>query len=154
VKKPIKIELKNAAAIEAELKAVNGKAHQHTYTDYSGIADIAETAEKKLVGLVGAKSRAPGAVVYATSGASVANAYDYNRKGTAVRLERRASGWFLTSITEATIYKDGGETHLALTAQQDADAVAFFRRGYMIQPSAPHPTTAPESEFFPAQASE
>ena len=46
--KPIKITAENAAAIEAALKEVNGRAYQHAYTSLGEVEALAKTAEKRL----------------------------------------------------------------------------------------------------------
>lgn len=128
----MKIELKNAAAIEARLKQVNGRAEQHAYTTFREIECLAAAAEKRLLDLV-YKKDAPGAVYCETSGGRVPNSYRSTRNGTSVRLERKTAGWYLADVSQTTIYQDGGgDGVLILTPGQDAAAVALFRKQYRV----------------------
>ncbi len=133
--KPIRITEQNRAAIVAALANVNGKATAHTFTTYQQIEQIAAAAEKQLIGLVGSQKAAVGARFEATSGDKVANAYKYARIGTRVKLERRATGWFLIDAMEWMLYQNGGDRRLTLTAAQDARAVELFRAGYTTLPA-------------------
>lgn len=131
----VKIEEKNASAIEAALKAVNGRATAHAYTDYAEIAALADESEKEVLALVGSRKAAVGAVVESTSGGKVPNAYAKiarNRVGTTVKIERFATGWFLTGVKSATIYQSGGSDRLTLTEAQDAEAVKRLRSQYLV----------------------
>ena len=130
--KPIKVTIANAAAIESALAAVNGKAHEHCYTGYADIQMLTESYEAGLETLGIAKARRAGAVVTSTSGDSVPSAYKYSRVATTVRLERRATGWFLTQVSSAMIRKEGGKSRLTLTPEQDEEAVTHLRTGYAI----------------------
>lgn len=131
--KALKITEKNKVAIEAELSECNGKATAHAYTKYEDIAQCANIAEGKVIGLVGSQDRAIGAVFCAQSGSSVPNAYKYTRESTSIRIERRASGWFLTDVFRKALYKDGGKKWLVLTEQQDLAAVALLRKSYALR---------------------
>jgi hypothetical protein len=43
-----------------------------------------------------------------------------------VELERRSSGWFITSISVAIIYKAGGNLRLVLTDKQKEASLSRF----------------------------
>ena len=134
--KAIKVSAPNSAAIEAALHQSNGRADTHTYTDFAEIADLAATAERELLRIVGAKKDLPGAIFVSTSGTAVANAYKYSRQATRVTLERRATGWFLTDVEATQIYSDGGRERLSLTAAQREAAIARFCAQFtVIQPA-------------------
>lgn len=134
--KPIRITEQNRAAIFHILAGVNGRATAHTFTTYQQIEQIAAAAEKQLIGLVGSQKAAVGALFKASSGEKMPNAYKYPRSGTAVTLERRATGWFLIDASEVTLYASGGSAgRLTLTAAQDARAVELFRAGYTTLPA-------------------
>ena len=139
----IKVEQKNAEIIESALKAVNGRARSHAYTEYSEIAVLADESEKKVLalvgGLVGSQKAAVGAVVESTSGGNVANAYAKVarvRVGTTVTLERCATGWFLVGVAAAKVYQSGGKDRLTLTEAQDAAAAARLRSQYRVAHAA------------------
>ncbi len=125
---------KNKSVIEAVLKSVNGRATAHTYNSFEEILAAADKAEKTALELLGSKKEAIGAEWKQTSGERVANAYDrrsHTRVATGITLSRRPSGWFLVDVEPATIYKDGGNDGVIyLTEEQDAVAVAKFRKGY------------------------
>ena len=75
MKKPIQITEKNAAAIEAALAEVNGRAGAHAYTSFSEIEQLAKAAEARLSALGILKKNAQGARWTETSGSEVSNAY-------------------------------------------------------------------------------
>jgi len=129
--KPIRIESKNSAAIEAALKAVNGTAYNHCFTAFAEVLAVATDAEERVVGFVGSKARAVGATVGRTSGAAVLNAYANKcfgpRVATRVMLERRSTGWFLIDAKKAEVWQPGGGGgRIALTQSQRDLAVARF----------------------------
>lgn len=112
--------------VEKALKDVNGRAEGHTYTTIHDINDLVKDAESRLNALDLPKPQRVGAFFYSTSGADVPSAYKYSRAATRVGLERRASGWFLVSISADTIYKEGGKNNLMLTKAQAEEAVKRF----------------------------
>ncbi len=135
----IKVEQKNAEIIESALKAVNGRATQHTYTGFYQIDAVAAFGEKDVLALVGSKKAAVGAVVESTSGMKVSNAYAKRarvRVGTTVTLERCATGWFLVGVAAAEIFQEGGKDRLTLTEAQDAAAGARLRSQYRVAHAA------------------
>lgn len=133
MQKAIKITESNAAAIEAALKEVNGKAYSHTYNTATEIFALAQSSEKSLEKMGIAKARRSGAIVWSVSGEAVANSYKGTRLGTQIRLERRSSDWYLMEVTTARLWKEGGFTDLVLTKAQDEEAVANFRKQYVMK---------------------
>jgi hypothetical protein len=131
--KTLKITAENAQAIEDALREANGRAAEHTYTTYEEIEKIAARAERLLGGYISAVARYAGARYKSTSGGSVPNAYKFTRTATAVTLERRKAGWYLTEIRPTKIYKKGGNEALLLTPEQDAEAVVNLRKGYQVR---------------------
>ncbi len=133
---PIKITEENSAAIEAALKAVNGRACQHAYTAYLDLEVMAEAAEKRLEKMGLPKSRRSGAAWSETSGAAVSNSYakkGFSRPATSVRLERRSSAWYLVSAIATTIGQQGGGAgRLILTKAQDEEVVRNLRESYSV----------------------
>ena len=119
--------------VKAALFDVNGKAGAHAFTCLDQINDLARCAESALENIGIPKKDRAGAVYQATSGDAVPNAYKYSRTATLVNLERRSSGWFLTSIQASTIYKDGGKSAIILTQAQDDIAVSVLRKSYKVK---------------------
>ncbi len=134
---PIKITTDNAAAIEAALKAVNGKALQHAYAVAYEIEGLAEDAEKQLESLGLPKSGRVGASWTQTSGGKVSNSYAkkcHSRTATAVRLERRSTGWFLIEAKKVEVGQSGGGAGLlTLTQAQADDATRRFRARFAVK---------------------
>jgi hypothetical protein len=132
--KPIKINVENFPAIEAALKAVNGKASAHTCTTGGDVYSIAHMAEAKLDRLGLPKSHYAGAVFIAQSGDVLPARYGYKAQTTNIRIERRSTGWVLTDITNSVLYpKSKPDRLLVLTEAQDAKAVEVLRRAYMTK---------------------
>lgn len=130
--KAIKITKGNAVEIQAALRAVNGKATAHTFTSYEEIAAMAESAEKRVLELLGKKD-AVGAKWAATSGDKVSSSYKHARIGTHVVLARRSTGWFLTNVIPATLFAEGGwPGKITLTEQQAELAIKRFQKGFHI----------------------
>ena len=130
--KAIKITPENFPAIVATLAAVNGKAAEHCYTTADEIESVAKAAENKLERLGLPKAERPGAKVFATSGAAVANAYKYGRKATYVAIERKGAGWYLIAVEPSSVFKEGGATKMQLTKAQDERAIAALRKQYSV----------------------
>lgn len=130
--KAIKITASNAAAIHAALKAVNGTAIQHAYTEFYELNSLALQAEAKLAQFLNVKDRA-GAAWTETSGAKVDKSYKNPRTATRVRLERKSGGWYLVGATKVTINEAGGGAGiLTLTKAQDEAARAKFATQYSV----------------------
>ena len=136
MKKPIQITEKNAAAIEAALAEVNGRAEAHAYTSFSEIEQLAKAAEARLSALGILKKNAQGARWTETSGSEVSNAYakkSRSRTATTVRLERKSAGWYLVQANKTEIWQQGGGAgRIALTPAQAEQAIASFRAGFSI----------------------
>ena len=136
IKTPARITEANAAAIEAALKAINGRSTTHTYTTFTEIESLAAAAEAKLEALGLPKTQRAGAAWNETSGSAVSSSYAkkaFGRAATSVRLERRPSGWYLVGATATTIgASGGGKGRLILAAEQDAEAVRRLRAGYSV----------------------
>lgn len=130
--KAIKITYSNAAALTAALKAVNGTAIQHAYTDFYELNSLALQAEAKLAQFLNVKDRA-GAAWTETSGGKVAKAYKNPRTATRVRIERKSSDWYLVGVSKVTINEAGGGPGvLTLTKSQDEIARAKFATQYNV----------------------
>lgn len=115
---PIKICLKNLPAMR--------KAAQEIPAASPDAADlvfkIANLAECKLIALTLPNRKRAGAQVYGRDRALL------------FRMERRSRSWFLTDLREAPNQTGEGVWHLAVTAAQDAFAVAALRADYTILP--------------------
>ena len=123
----IAVTEKNRDAIEAALKTVNGKSIQHAYSTIGDVLAVVETAQHRLDSILLKKDH-KGAEVIAMSGVKCAKKYKGPRNVTSIHLVRSATGWFLTSIAQDTIWPDqSGFVRLGLTADQDKIAVEKFR---------------------------
>lgn len=131
--KAIKITAANIAAIQAALVAVNGRALNHTFTA-DEILEDALSAEFKVIAMLGNKKDAIGATVYSRSGDKLPNAYKWSRQINIMCIERRASGWWLVGLVNSTVNdKSASYLRLILTAEQDAKAVARFKKSYGVK---------------------
>ena len=115
--KPIKIDVKNAAAITDALKEVNGRATSFTLTTFSEVQDFADAAEAQLAVLP--KSDRIGAGAQCVPAGPSANAYKHAAKSTRICIERRSTGWFLNLVFEDTVYpKSSAVCRVTITAAQ------------------------------------
>ena len=149
--KQIKVHLDNRTAIVAALQKANGIAVAHTMRTYAAVEQLANDAEARLIDLVGTRVRAVGAQLRYTSGNPVANSYGYSRRATKIVLERRASGWYVTSIKCADVNPgDGGDAQLGLTPAQAVSAVALARKKFtVIKPKGSEPTVMDDDAGAP-----
>ena len=131
--KAIKITADNIQAIRAALIEANGKSCTHTYS-VDELLDVADVAESQVIALLGNKKDVVGATIHARSGDKVPNAYKYGRQINRITIERRSSGWHLVYIGCITITeKCGAYSRLTLTAEQDAKAIARFKKAYEVK---------------------
>ena len=148
--KPIKLCIEEATAIEAALRAVNGRASTHAWTLLSEIERVANRAERELENLGIPKKDRAGAIFAAASGGELAKAYKYKASGTRVEITRRTSGWYLTDASPIIIFPGarGTTSWLRLTEKQDAKAIEVLRRNYaIIRPlAAAQPAATPAAE--------
>ena len=91
----MRINLKNDGKIRDALASVNGTASAHTFTSASDIALGLAMAETELKSLALARAQWKGARVTIHSKGPTASSYRFVAIGTAVELERGASGWFM-----------------------------------------------------------
>jgi hypothetical protein len=133
--KPIKLTIDNADAIVTALKAVNGKAKEHTFTTASHVIELADLAEGRLDKLGIPKAMRQGARYMAESGEILPARYQYAATTTMVRIDRRSGAWWLTMVQASKLYpKSRPASDLFLTAAQDAHAIEVMRRAYAIIP--------------------
>lgn len=99
--KPIKITKSNEDAIVNALHAINGRATAFTITHFYEVMAIADKAEAKLHALPKADRKGVVAT-YTPEGPS--RAYKYSAKSTQIKIHRRATGWFLTSVDESKVW--------------------------------------------------
>jgi len=129
----IKIDIKNAAAIEAALASVNGKAKGHTYTDACELIDLATKAEAELDSLHIRKEARGDCTYTQTSGAKVANAYKNMRIATRVTLRRGSSAWYLVAVDGRHIgTAGGGKGHLTITSYAEQAMIQTLRQKYTL----------------------
>jgi hypothetical protein len=138
--KAIKIVEDNAIAIEDALKAVNGRAETHAYTEFYEVERLAEMAECELSALDLPKADRAGARWTETSGDKVPNACGkkwHGRNATRVVLERRSAGWYLLSAQKVQIGQSGsGAGRLALTQKQADEAARRLRARFDVLAAA------------------
>jgi len=101
IKMKIAIAEKNLAAIETELKKINGKAQSFALTSFNEVQVAAGVAEKKLAALP-KSDRAGATLTYRPNGPS-ANSYKYDADSTIIRLARTSSGWFLVDVIKSKV---------------------------------------------------
>lgn len=134
--KPIKVAPIYASAIEEALKDVNGCANDHAYTTFDEIEFLADDAEERLARTGLTQAQRVGATWTETSGGPVSNSYarkGFSRPATTVTIERRRSGWYVTSISKATInLSGGGDGVLTLSPAQDDECVRRLRITYRV----------------------
>lgn len=126
--KHTKIDSAYAKQLQATLDEVNGKARKHTFAASEQLMRLADHAERQLDALGLAKKRRKGASVVAVSGGTMPMAYKFSRQLTMVRIERKTTGWYLTSAEQLSGYC--GSFSLTVTPEQDAEAVAALRMRY------------------------
>jgi len=119
--------------VKTALASVNGKSKEHTFTDYLQISSVVQDAESGLEKLGILKKDAIGAKFTAHSGKTVTHSYKYSRIGTVIHLERKSSGWHLTSIKTYNLYQKPPHNKFILTEKQDACAIASLRQKYNIE---------------------
>ena len=125
----IKICAENANKINKALAEANGKATEHTYTNWIEVEMAAMAAEKLSLKLL-SKKEAIGSFYVATSGNKLPNAYNHPRKVTNIKIVRGSSAWFLVAVSSSQAWNAEGHKRLILTAEQDRLAVERFRNQY------------------------
>ena len=129
--RPIKICEKNKEKIEAALAAVNGKAYNHSITNYTEIQSILTKTENRLFVIQSVKKHWDGIEVWATGGRHVANAYKYTRQSTEICLERSSGSWKLTAINKCKLFSNqGGKVEIFLSKEAEERAKETFSRLY------------------------
>jgi hypothetical protein len=130
--KPIKISAENKAAIEDALEEVNGQAWRHCFDRHSEIEDVVKAAERWLTDKL-PKKMWKGAECKMQSGTILAKAYRNSARTTTVRIERRASGWFLIDIQPSVLWPDSRPLQeFYLTEEQSNDLLRRVRSQYGI----------------------
>jgi hypothetical protein len=129
----IKIDIKHAAALEAALAAVNGKAKGHTYTDACELIDLAAKAEAELENLHIRKEARGDSIYTQTSGGKVANAYNNMRIATQVKFRRGSSAWYLVDVKQVRVgTSGGGKSHLSITSYAEQAMIQTLRQKYTL----------------------
>jgi hypothetical protein len=134
--KAIKIAPENRAAIESALETVNGRAWRHCFDRYSEIEEVVKAAEQWLNDRL-PKSMWKGAQYEKQSGQTLAKAYKNSARTTTIRIERRASGWFLTQVKPSVLWPDRRPVEqVYLTQAQSADILRRVRVQYDLAQEA------------------
>ena len=106
----IKITTENAAKINEALDAVNGKATAFTIHFYDDVMKYAEQIEKMLEKSHLPKAERGGVIAVIRPAGPSANAYKYAAKSTAITIERGSKDWFLTKVSEASVFPKQNES--------------------------------------------
>ena len=112
---------KNETTLEEILKETNGKADSHTFVWGSQIADGAKDMEKRFEDAEIPKKYRAGAEAVLDSAEVLPNAYKWSVKTNRVLIERRVTGWFVTSVV-------CGETMPAHSPGQAADVLNLTKK--------------------------
>jgi hypothetical protein len=125
--KPIKVCEANLPKIQALLDAANGRATEHVISEAWAVPTIIARFESELRDLLPSKALFAGARAAYRSGQALPNAYKFSRLVTYMELERRATGWYITTLEARHEYRQAFKPRLTLTAEQDAAAIAKFK---------------------------
>lgn len=120
----LKITTDNAAKIEAALAEVNGKATAFTVATYHAVAVYAEAIEKRLDASRLPKAERNGVTATIRPAGPTANAYKYAAKSTTVTLQRGAKDWYLTAVTDASVYPRERERVTIKISEAQRDAIS------------------------------
>lgn len=119
----IKITPKNATAIDAALREVNGRADRFTITSWLAVSDYAAEAERRLESSLLPKASRSGVVVRATPAGPRANSYKYAAKSTTITIERGAQSWYLTAVYSADVYPRQAERVVVTISEAQRAAI-------------------------------
>lgn len=116
--KPIGLTAESTEELSAALDRIQGTAR----ADILSVADLfhlTSAAERKLENAGIAASYRAGAMLHVTPSGPSCTAYKYARLGTAVQLERKASGWVLVRAYRTKAWpRQVGRQQLTLTPRQ------------------------------------
>jgi len=105
-------------ALSAALDSIQGNARADVLVG-SDLLQFAEAAERKMEHAGIAASYRSGATLRVTPSGPSCTAYKYARMGTAVRLERKASGWIIVDAVRQKAWpRQQGRQQLTLTPRQ------------------------------------
>lgn len=128
-----KITTDNAAAINAKLASVNGKATSFTVCSAAAVAALAAEAEAMLEERGVPKALRRGCTYTYTPAGPTASAYKYAAKSTHVRLERRSSDWYLASASSCDVWpREKARSVLHITPAARDAMVAHALRGCVV----------------------
>lgn len=114
--------------LQSELDVYQSNARERLLTARA-VADAADAAETALERLQIPKALRAGARVIATGGTVRAKNYRYQYETTVVRLERRATAWFVTEILRGQYWPDDGPSNaMSTTPAQRAHIADRYRR--------------------------
>ncbi|MHA7870562.1 MAG: hypothetical protein ACX93U_24100 [Salipiger thiooxidans] len=123
----MKINLKNDAKVEEQLKKVNGRAKQYTITTAEQVREIVKLADEKLAGVLPKSAWQGAEATCSASGPS--NSYKYSAKSTRVVLQRGSSAWFVVKVEERMINPGSRRScHVQLTAEQTVAASIYAEK--------------------------
>lgn len=130
--KPIKITRENGDKIDAALAEVNGRATDFTIVHHVYVTKAAAQAEAMLDALP--KAERPGASATFLPAGPSAGRWGVAAKSTLLHMERRATGWFLTSVEEEQVYpKQGERLRLTITEAQRDEIARRAVAGFSVK---------------------
>lgn len=131
----IAIKLKNAEKIEAALKAVNGKAVEHTITTYAEVEAYALQGFARIHDLLKSKKEMAGSSFEVVSGNKLPNRYKGKKIVTFLVIEYNAKGdAFLVNVKRLEQWPNqAGRRNVVLTVAQHEEAILEFRKQYLIR---------------------
>lgn len=136
--KPVAITAENTEELSAALDRIQGTAH----ADILSIADLvhlASAAERRLENAGIAASYRAGAILHVTPSGPSCTAYKYARLGTAVQLERKASGWILMRAYRTKAWpRQVGRQKLTLTPRQKMHVLKNTMKAHEITVAEAH----------------
>ena len=127
----MKINIKATEKIRHALATANGAASTHTEVAAT-VSNAADLAEIKLGKLGIPKGQRAGAIFSVVTGGTVPNAYKYTRAVTQFKLERGATGWFLTDAGRTLLFPNQKGFHVMhITQAQRAIAWEKFNEQFV-----------------------
>ena len=123
----MKINVTNIEQIKAALDQEAGKARSHTLTNEHFPLQLAQEVENQLLSEGVLKKHLVGCSVIFSSGGPSANAYSYKAIGSWLRVERFATGWFLTKVQRCDVWpKQKSEKRVYITESASADILSKY----------------------------
>ncbi|WP_028602747.1 hypothetical protein [Ottowia thiooxydans] len=129
---PIKICDETGSEIQKILDDIQGKAHANVLIALE-VIEFAKEAERLLESAQIARSYRAGSTFVVVPEGPYAKAYGYKQTGTLLRIERRASGWFMTAAERVPTWPGQIRKEvLSLTSRQKTLVIRAVLREFRI----------------------